>query len=108
MDIFSYGNNATIAHDYFIYRTHSLYILQHSLYILQHSSDQVVSQGTKLGAPLFLVMINDLKTRTPTPKYTDDTTLHGTRPAVGPGLLQTSLNMVAEWANDNDMSLNAI
>ncbi len=37
----------------------------------------------------------------------DDTTLHESKPVVGPGLLQKSLNMVTEWASDNDMSLNA-
>ncbi len=52
-------------------------------------------------------MINDLKTRNPTPKFMDDTTPHETKPIVGPGLLQKYLNMVTEWASDNDMSLNA-
>ncbi len=66
-----------------------------------------VPQGTKLGVPLYLVMINDLKTRNLTPKYMDDTTLHETIPVVGPGLLQKSPNMVTEWANNNDMSFNA-
>ncbi len=37
----------------------------------------------------------------------DDTTPHETKPIVGPGLLQKYLNMVTEWASDNDMSLNA-
>ena len=66
-----------------------------------------VPQGTKLGCPLFLVMINDLKTKNPTTKFVDDTTLHETKPVVGPGLLQKSLNMVTDWASDNNMSLNA-
>ncbi len=64
-----------------------------------------VLQGAKLGVPLFWVMINNLKTRNPTSM--DDTTLHKRKPVVGPGLLQMSLNMVIEWANDNDVSLNA-
>jgi hypothetical protein len=52
-------------------------------------------------------VINDLKTKNPTTKFVDDTTLHETKPVVGSGFLQKSLNMVIEWASDNDMSLNA-
>ncbi len=37
----------------------------------------------------------------------DDITLYETKPVVGPGQLQKYLNMVTEWADDNDMSLNA-
>ncbi len=59
-----------------------------------------VLQGIMLGVTLFLVMINDLKTRNPTPKFIDDTTIHETKPVVGPGLLQKSLNMVTDWRNE--------
>jgi hypothetical protein len=65
-----------------------------------------VPQGTKLGVPLFVSMINDLRTRNPTPKFMDDTTIHETKPVIGPGQLQKSINVVTEWSKDNDMSVN--
>ncbi len=65
-----------------------------------------ILQGAKLGVPFFLVIINNLKTKNPTPRFMDNTTLHETKPIVGPNLLQKSLNKVTEWASDNDMSLN--
>ena len=65
-----------------------------------------IPQGTKLGVPLFICMINDLKTRNPTPKFMDDTTLHETKPIIGPGQLQKSVNMVTDWSKVNDMSVN--
>ncbi len=71
-----------------------------------HVNDSV-PQITKLGVPIFQVMINELKTRNPTPKFMDGTTPYKTKPVVGPGLLQMSLNTVTNWASDNDMSLNA-
>ncbi len=42
----------------------------------------VVPQGSKLGIPLFLVIINKLMTRNPTPKFMDNTPLHETRPGL--------------------------
>ncbi len=41
-----------------------------------------IPQGTKLHVPLFLVMINDLKTRRPTPEFMDETILHETKPVL--------------------------
>jgi hypothetical protein len=65
-----------------------------------------IPQGMKLGVPLFICMINDLKTRNPTSKFMDDTTLHETKPIIGPGQLQKSINMVTDWSKVNDMSVN--
>ncbi len=66
-----------------------------------------IPQGTMLDVSLFPVMIKNLKTRNPTSKFMDDTTLHETTPIFGTDLLQKYLNIVTEWASDNDMSLNA-
>ncbi len=66
-----------------------------------------VPRCTKLGVPIVLVIINDLKTRNPTAKFVDDITLHKTKPVVAPGLHQASLNVVIGWAIDNGKSIHA-
>ncbi len=65
-----------------------------------------VLQGTKLGVPLFVIMINELKTRNATPTFMDDTTRHETKPLIGPCLLQKSINMDIDWSGNNDMQVN--
>ncbi len=36
----------------------------------------------------------------------DDTTFHETKPLIGPGLFQKSINMVIDWSSNNDMQVN--
>ncbi len=36
----------------------------------------------------------------------DDTILHETKPLIGPGLLQKSINMVIDWSGNNYMQVN--
>ena len=69
-----------------------------------------VSQGTRLGPLLFLVMVNDLRPALPTVKYVDDITLYST------GKLNASTNLndmqkaadhCLSWAANNSMNINA-
>lgn len=65
-------------------------------------------QGTKLGPWLWLVYINDLKTDSPMVKYADDISVY--RPfskSRSDDRLQTALDSISDWADQNNMLINA-
>ena len=67
-----------------------------------------VSQGTKLGPWLFLLMINDFRIHdVRTWKYVDDTTIAETVPRDGHNDVQRAVTAVEDWSRDNHMQLNA-
>ena len=70
-----------------------------------------VPQGTKLGAWLYIFMINDLTTPTITSceslwKYVDDTTLYETISKKDQSRIQESVDAVQVWAISNMAELN--
>ena len=66
-----------------------------------------VPQGTKLRVLMFLLMINDLPTPTPTFKYVDDTTLYTITNNPESTLLQDAVNDVVSWWKWNNTKINA-
>ena len=67
-----------------------------------------VSQGTKLGPWLFLVMINDLKVLSASDciKYVDDTTVYEIISKNSPSNAQSMINEVATWSTLNSFHLH--
>ena len=65
-----------------------------------------VPQGTKLGPLFFLVMINDLTTRTPIYKYVDDCSTFEFTAITHISHLQVGLNEICNWITTNNMQLN--
>ncbi|KAI8486094.1 hypothetical protein Bbelb_362280 [Branchiostoma belcheri] len=66
-----------------------------------------VAQGTLLGPILFLTLIDDDNTNTPTWKYLDDMNLLESRSLYQPSTLQHDLNELDDWSNTNHMLLNS-
>ncbi len=67
-----------------------------------------VPQGTKLGPLLFLCMINDLQVSTPTEsiKFVDDTTLFEIFTRNHPSQMQSAVDELLLWSQNNDCKLN--
>ena len=66
-----------------------------------------VLQGTKLGAWLFLLMINDLRVpNVPTWKYVDDTSIAETVPKEAFSNAQAAVTSVEVWSRENHMQLH--
>lgn len=69
-----------------------------------------VPHGTKLGPILFAIMINDLAVKSPLKadhwKYVDDVTLSEVVKTETTSNLQSDLNIISMWANENNMNLN--
>ena len=68
-----------------------------------------VPQGTKLGPIIFLLMINDLNSSSPTTsnwKYVDDITISEVVPLNGNSVLKLELDDINSWTLANDMNLN--
>ena len=69
-----------------------------------------VSQGTKLGPILFLIMINDLSIPIPETnlwKFVDDVSISECLTKNGGASIQSTLDTVSSWASMNLMKLNA-
>ena len=57
--------------------------------------------------PNALIYINDLSTPVPLYKYVDDSTLFQLCEMNSISLMQESVNIAAEWTNNNDMKINS-
>ena len=67
-----------------------------------------VPQGTKLGLWLFILMINDLPVNNVHAwKYVDDTTIAEIVPSGGQSNIQSAVDVVQGWSNNQSMQLNA-
>ena len=66
-----------------------------------------VPQGTICGPKCFMMYINDLSTPVPLYKYVDDSTLFEICEINSISLMQESVNIAAEWTNNNDMNINS-
>ena len=66
-----------------------------------------VPQGTICGPKCFMIYINDLSTPVPLYKYVDDSTLFELCEMNSISLMQESVNIAAEWTNNNDMKINS-
>ena len=66
-----------------------------------------VPQGTICGPKCFMIYINDLSTPVPLYKYVDDSTLFELCEINSISLMQESVNIAAEWTNNNDMKINS-
>ena len=64
-------------------------------------------QETICGPKWFMMHINDLSTPVPLYKYVDDSTLFEICEMNSISLMQESVNVVAEWTNNNDMKMNS-
>ena len=70
-----------------------------------------ITQGTRIGPWLFLVMINDLTTSNALFsmwKFADDTTVSEIVPKFGASVLQDTVHVVLRWYNDNRFKLNSL
>ena len=65
-----------------------------------------VPQGTKLGPWLFILMINDLKTRLDEVKFVDDLTVYETVTRFGSSDIQHAVSEIEEWSESNLFRLN--
>ena len=66
-----------------------------------------VPQGTICGPKCFMIYRNDLSTPVPLYKYVDDSTLFEICEINSISLMQESVNIAAEWTNNNDMKINS-
>ena len=66
-----------------------------------------VPQGTICGPKCFMIYIHDLSTPVPLYKYVDDSTLFEICEINCISLMQESVNIAAEWTNNNDMKINS-
>ena len=67
-----------------------------------------VSQGTKLGPLLFLILLNDRKVSVDSVKFVDDTTLWETITSAqsSTSVLQAQISECSSWVTKNNMKLN--
>ena len=66
-----------------------------------------VPQGTICGPKCVMIYINVLSTPVPLYKYVDDSTLYEICEINSLSLMQESVNIAAEWTNNNDMKINS-
>ena len=71
------------------------------------SSQWGSTTGNICGAKCFMMYINDLSTPVPLYKYVDDSTLCEICEMNSISLMQESVNIAAEWTNNNDMEINS-
>ena len=65
-----------------------------------------VPQGTICGPKCFIMYIHYLSTPVPFIKYVDHSTLFEICVMNSISLMQESVNIAAEWTNNNDMEIN--